>query len=98
MAGQGALVVAPGAPAAGGRRRGGGGAPAADPRTITNFEEITAIPFVFARHPLYPEAHMHMNGVYSHAFLDMADLFAVTDPPTRATLIADPVAIIKAKI
>jgi len=30
--------------------------------------------------------------------MDMDDLFAVTDPPTRATFVADPVAIIKSKI
>jgi len=94
MAGCGALlvVVAPGTPGAGGRRqRGGGGPPTTDPRTITDFEEITAIPFVFARHPLYPEAHVHMNSIYSDAFLDMVDPFVVTDPPRRATLVADPV-------
>jgi len=98
-AGRGALVVAPGTRGTGGgRRRGGGGAPTTNPRTITDFEEITAIPFVFVRHPPYTEAHMHMNSIYSDAFLDMANLFVVTDPPTRATLVADPVAIIKAKI
>jgi len=97
MAG-GAPAPAPvGAPGAA-RRRGGGRAPVTDPRTVTNFEEITAIPFVFVRHPMYPEAHIHVNIIYSDAFLDMADLFAITDPPTRVTLIADPVAIIKAKI
>jgi len=99
MAGRGALVVAPGTPGTGaGRRRGGGGAPTTDPRTVTNFEDITSIPFVFARHPMYPEAHTHINNIYSDAFLDMADLFAVKDPPTRVTFIADPVAIVKAKI
>jgi len=34
----------------GATRRGGGGAPAADPRTVADFEDVTAIPFVFARH------------------------------------------------
>jgi len=41
---------------------------------------------------------MYMNDIYSDAFLDMADLFAVIDPPTRVTFVADSVAIIKTKI
>jgi len=98
--GTGALVVAgPGTPV--GKKRGGGGAPATDPRTVANFEEITAIPFVLARvarHPLCHEAHVHMNIIYSDAFMDMGDLFAVTDPPTSTTFVADPVTIIKDKI
>jgi len=89
-----APVGAPGAV----RRRGGGGAPVMDPRTVADFENITAIPVVFARHPMYPKVHTHMNAIYSDAFLDMVDLFAVTTPPTRVTLVADPVAIVKAKI
>jgi len=99
MTTRGAPVVAgPGAPVTAGRRRGGGGAPATDTRTIADFEEITAISFVFARHPLCHEAHVHMNIIYSDAFMDMADLFVVTDPPISATFVADPVAIVKDKI
>ena len=44
------------------------------------------------------EAHMHMNAIYSDAFMDIDNLFAVTDPPTRTALVADPVVIIKNKI
>jgi len=59
-------------------RRGRGAAPAAiNPRTVTDFEDITSIPFVFARHPIYPEAHIHMNAIYSDAFMDMEDLFSI---------------------
>jgi len=47
---------------------------------------------------MYPEAHTYINNIYSDEFLDMADLFAVTDPPTRVTIVADPVMIIKTKI
>jgi len=39
-----------------------------------------------------------MNNIYSGAFMDMEDLFAVTVPPTRTTFVADPVVIIKNKI
>jgi len=85
-----------GTPAAA-RRRGAGRAPA-NPRAVTNFEEITAMSFVFARHLMHPEAHVCVNSIYSDAFLDMADLFAITDLPTRVTLLANPVAIVKAKI
>jgi len=35
-----------------------------------------------------------MNNIYSDAFMDMDDLFAVTDPP----LVTNPVVIIKNKI
>jgi len=47
-----------------------------------------------------PKAHIHMNSIYSDAFMpvDVGDLFAMTDPPTRVTLVADPVVFIKAKI
>ena len=38
-----------------------------------------------------------MNNIYSGAFMDMEDLFAVTVPPTRTTFVADPVVIIKNK-
>jgi len=49
-------LALPGTPGAGGGRRRGTGARAANPRTIADFEEITAVPFVFARHPLYPKS------------------------------------------
>jgi len=39
-----------------------------------------------------------MNNIYSDAFMDMDDLFAVTAPPTRTTFVADHVANIKNKI
>jgi len=86
------------APGTGGRRGRGPAAPTVNPRTIADFEDITGIPFVFARHPVHSEAHMHMNVIYSDAFMDMEDLFAVTAPPTRTTFVADPVVIIKNKI
>jgi len=80
------------------RRGRGPAAPTTNSRSITDFEDITGIPFVFARHPIYHEAHIHMNNIYSDAFMDMDNLFAVTDPPTRTTFVADPVVIIKNKI
>ena len=60
-----ATVATAGAPGGARRRGGGSGAPATDPRTITDFEDVAAIPFVFARHPVHHEAHMHMNNMYS---------------------------------
>jgi len=69
-----------------------------NPRSVTNFEEITGIPFVFARHPMCHDAHIHVNTICSDAFMDVDDLFAATAPPSRTTLVADPVAIIKTKI
>ena len=93
-----AALALPGTPGTGGHGGRGPAAPAVNPRTIADFEEITAIPFVFARHPMCHEAHMHMNNIYSDAFMDMDDLFAVTDPPTRATFVTNPVVIIKSKI
>ena len=39
-----------------------------------------------------------MNNIYSDAFMDMDNLFAVPDPPTRTTFVADPVVIVKNKI
>jgi len=39
-----------------------------------------------------------MNTIYSDAFMDMDNLFTVTDPPSRTTFVADPVVIIKTKI
>jgi len=69
-----------------------------NPRSVTDFEDVTGVPFVFVRHPMYHDAHIHMNAIYSDAFMDMDDLFAVTDPPSRTTFVADPVAIIKNNI
>jgi len=80
------------------RRGRGPAASTINPRTVTEFEDVTRIPFAFARHPIYPEAHIHMNAIYSDAFMDMADLFTITAPPTRDTFVADPVTIIKNKI
>jgi len=91
-------LALPGTPGTGGRRGREPAAPTVNPRTVADFEEITAIPFVFVRHPMYHEAHIHMNNIYSDAFMDVDNLFAVTDPPTRATFVADPVVIIKSKI
>jgi len=97
--GAGALALTgPATPGTGGRRGRGPAAPTVNPRTITDFEDVTGIPFIFARHPVYNEAHMHMNVIYSDAFMDMEDLFAVTAPPTRTTFVADHVVIIKNKI
>jgi len=81
-------------------QRGRGATPATiNPRTNTDFEDITSIPFVFARHPIYPEAHIHMNAIYSDAFMDMEDLFNVTTvPPVRDAFVSDPVTVIKDKI
>jgi len=91
-------LAPPSTPGTAPRRGRGPAAPTTNPRSITDFEDITGIPFVFARHPIYHEAHIHMNNIYSDAFMDMADLCAVTDPPTRTTFVANPVVIIKNKI
>jgi len=69
-----------------------------NPRSVADFEDIAGIAFVFARHPIYHEAHIHMNTIYSDAFVDMDDLFAVTALPSRTAFVADPVAIVKNKI
>jgi len=91
-------LTGPATPATG--QRGRGAAPATiNPRAITEFDDITSIPFVFARHLIYPEAHIHMNAIYSNAFMDMDDLFSITTaPPVRDTFVADPVTVIKDKI
>jgi len=81
--------------------RGGGRrptVPTVNPRSVTDFEDVAGILFVFARHPIYTEAHIHMNGIYSDAFMDMDDLFAVTAPPSRTTFVANSVVIIKNRI
>jgi len=82
-----ALAAGPAAPPMGGRRRRGPAAPTVNPRTIADFEDITGIPFAFARHPMHHEAHIHMNTTHSDAFMDMGDLFTVTAPPTRTTAV-----------
>ena len=96
--GAGALALTGPATPATGRRGRGPTAPIVNPRSVTDLEDVTSIPFVFARHPIYTEAHIHMNDVYSNAFMDMEELFTVTVPPTRDTFVADPVVIIKNKI
>jgi len=53
MAGGTAAAPAPATPSGGGRRRGGAGAPYIDPRTVTKFYDVTAMSFVFARHPMH---------------------------------------------
>jgi len=79
-----ALPPPPGTPAGTTPARGGSGGGRTggiNPRTITEFDEITSIPFVFTRHPMYLEAHIHMNSIYSDAFLDVKDLFDATTTP-----------------
>jgi len=93
--GGGALALTGPATPATGRRGRGPTAPTANPRSITDFEDVTSILFAFARHPIYTEAHVHMNNVYSDAFMDMEELFTVTAPATRVTFVTDPVVIIK---
>jgi len=90
-------LTGPATPATG-RRGRGPTATTINPRTVTDFKDITSIPFVFARHPIYPEGHIHMNTIYSDAFMDMEDLFNITAPPVRDTFVADPVTVIKDKI
>jgi len=91
------LPTTPATPTRGGRGHGRGPA-AINPRTITDFEDISSIPFVFTRHPMYPEAHIHMNSIYADAFLDVADLFVATTPPSMTTFVADPISVIKTNI
>jgi len=69
-----------------------------NPRSVMDFEDVTGVPFVFARHPVCHEAHVHMNTIYLDAFVDVDDLFVATAPPSRTTLVANPVVIIKNKI
>jgi len=76
MAGTGGgplALTGPATPATG-RKGRGPAAPTINPRTVTDFEDITSIPFVFARHPIYTKAHVHINTIYSDAFMDMDDL------------------------
>jgi len=96
--GGGALALTGPATPATGQRGREPAAPTVNPRTINDFEDVTSIPFVFARHPIYNEAHVHMNTIYSDAFMNMDDLFTVTDPPSRTAFLVDPVVIIKTKI
>jgi len=60
-------LTGPATPATGRRDRGPAD-PTINPRTVADFEDITTIPFVFARYPIYTEAHIHMNTIYSDAF------------------------------
>jgi len=91
-------LTGPTTPRTGGRGRRGPAATTVNPRSVTDFEDVAGIPFVFARHPIYHEAHIHMNSIYSDAFMDMDNLFTVTAPPSRTAFVADPVVIIKTKI
>jgi len=91
-------LTGPTTPGTGAQRGRGPAASTINPRTVTEFKDVTSIPFVFARHPIYPEAHIHMNTIHSDAFMDMEDLFNITAPPTRDTFVTDPVTIIKDKI
>ena len=94
------LVIAAGAAPTtptghGGRRTA---AAAVNPRSVADFEDVTGVPFVFARHPTHHDAHMHVNAICSDAFADVDDLFAVAAPPPRTAFVADPVVIVKNKI
>jgi len=102
--GTGALALAPlaiagptpTAPAGRGGRR-----PAVatvNPRSVADFEDVAGVPFVFARHPMCHEAHIHVNAICSDAFVDIDDLFVVAAPPSRTAFVADPVAIVKNKV
>jgi len=91
-------LTGPATPGAGGRGRRGPAAPAVNPRTVADFEDVASVPSVFVRHPIYHEAHVHMNNVCSDAFIDMDNLFTMTAPPSRTDFVADPVAIVKTKI
>ena len=93
-----AIAAAPATPTPAGRGGRRTGPATINPRSITDFDEVTGIPFVFAKHPVYHDAHNHMNTIYSDAFTDMDDLFTATTPPSRTTFVADPVVIIKTKI
>ena len=75
-----------------------GGRAAPNLRDVVDFDEITSIPFLFTRHPIYPDVHSHMNTIYADAFLDVDDLFTVEDPAAKTTFVADPVAIVKDRI
>jgi len=94
------LAITGPAPATPGDRGGGRrpAAPTVNPRSVTDFEDVAGVPFVFARHPICHEVDVHMNGICSDAFMDVDDLFAVTAPPSRTAFVADPVAIVKTKI
>jgi len=86
--GGGALAVTGPATPATGQRGRGPTSPTVNPRSVTDFEDVTSIPFVFARHPIYTEAHIHMNSIYYDAFMDMEELFTVTAPATRVNFVA----------
>jgi len=93
------VTMAGGAPGVPGARGGGIARVAAtDLRAITDFDAIAVILFTFARHPMYPEVHVHMNSIFEDAFLDVDDLFTVTAPPSRVNFVAHPATIIKNKM
>jgi len=69
-----------------------------NPRSVADFEDVAGVPFVFARHPMCHEAHIHVNAICSDAFVDIDDLFVVAAPPSRTAFVADPVAIVKNKV
>jgi len=93
-----AIAAAPATPTPAGRGGRRTGTATINPRSIKDFDEVTGIPFVFARHPTHHDAHNHMNTIYSDAFTDMDDLFTATAPPSRTVFVPDPVVIIKNKI
>ena len=75
-----------------------GGRAAPNPRDIVDFDEITCMLFSFTRHPIYPDAHIHMNTIYADAFLDIDELFTVETPVVKTTFVDDPMAFIKDRI
>ena len=83
--------TAPPSAPTGGRGRGSA---RIDPRSVTDYGEISAIPFTFARHPMYSEAHVHMNNIYADAFLNIDELFSDADG-SRSTFVLDPLTIIR---
>jgi len=86
-------------PTRGGSSGRGSGRPGGiNPMTITEFEDILSIPFVFTRHPMYHEALIHMNSIYLDAFLDVGDLFVATTPTAMTTFVTDPISVIKTNI
>ena len=61
-----------------------------NPRDVLDFEEITSTPFSLSRHPIYPDAHSHINTIYANTFLDIEDLFTVVNPPVKTTFVPRP--------
>ena len=81
--------MAPGAP---------GGRAAPNPRDVVDFEDVTSISFSFSRHPILPDAHLHMNTICGDAFMEIDERFTVETPPAKTTFVADPIAIIRDRI